>query len=138
MGVCYQLFGICFQTEYHGKRRKGAAGKAGEICVILLLMLNIWMADWYTRYSSYTFLIDLLGLFLYSEWFLEGTWIGKLFSIFLFYVGLFSCNFICMAAFRVLFSVPVGGVGDTGITMARLVSGDNEGSSFLVRNPCFA
>ena len=102
------VFWICFQTEYHGKRGKGAAGKAGGICVILLLKLNIWIADRYARYSSYTFLIDLLGLFQYSEWFLEGTWTGKLFSILLFYVGLFSCNFICMAAFRVLFSVPVG------------------------------
>ncbi|MCI9045781.1 MAG: GHKL domain-containing protein [Hungatella sp.] len=101
------VFWVYFQTKYHGKRIKGLAGKAGAACALLLLALNIWIADYYTKYSSYTFLVDLFTLFWYSEWFLAGKRSRKVFSIFIFYIGLFSCNFICMAVFAVVFSVPV-------------------------------
>lgn len=101
------IFWIFFEIRYHGEKRVGLSRQAGRICVVSCLTLNIWFADYYTLYSSYTFLIDLLVLILYSNWFLEGKWRDKIFSIFLFYIGIFSCNFICMALFRVIFSVPV-------------------------------
>lgn len=68
----------------------------GSVLAILLLLVNVSVADRVEVYSQYTFLSDFLITFLFAQIFLKGAWYWKAFLILLYNIALMGSNFLCV------------------------------------------
>lgn len=109
---------VWFQTQFHTSKKTGIKKMIAMSIAVLGLTANIWLADHFVLYSSYTFLVDFTILFLYSVLCLNGNLIWKAASILLFYIGMFACNFLCITVFSAGFHILPGQLIITG-TMLR-------------------
>lgn len=98
---------VGFQTWFHESRYTGWRKILFMSIPAGCLTLNIWIADYYVMYSSYTFLVDVLILMIYSALCLQDGWYWNLFSVMLFYLSLFTCNFFSMILFTKGFGAPL-------------------------------
>lgn len=96
---------VLFLLLFHKSKRTKPQLIAGTIISILMLVINIEITGNLVIYSSYTFLIDCTILFLYTQYFLHEKWYWKLFTILLYDICIFSCNFLCVVIFTNLFRV---------------------------------
>ncbi len=93
--VCESMMWILFLCMLCPEKRDKKIVAAGGTLAVLLLLLNITLADKVVVYSNYTFLNDFLITFLFAMVFLEGTWYWKVFLILFYNITLLGCNFLC-------------------------------------------
>lgn len=85
---------ILFLRLFCRPMRRKDVDVAGSALAVVLLMINIELADRVTAYSSYTVLADFLITFLYAMIFLMEKWYWKAFLILLFDMGLVISSFL--------------------------------------------
>lgn len=98
---------VLFLLLFHRSKRSISQTIVGTIASISALVVNIEIAGKLTIYSSYTCIIDVTILFLYVLYFLREKWYWKLFTILLYNICIFSCNFLCIVVFTNIFPVDV-------------------------------
>lgn len=98
---------VLFLLLFHKSKRAKPQMAVGTIASISALVMNIEITGRLAIYSSYTFLIDVAILFLYTLYFLQEKWYWKLFTILLYDICIFSCNFLCIVIFTNVFNIDV-------------------------------
>lgn len=107
---------IGFLLIFHKSKRTKVQIMAGSLFAIIGLIINIELISGSALYSSVTFWIDLGILILYSAYELEGKWYWKGFTILLYDICLFSCNFFCLLLFTTIFQIETNELIDAGGT----------------------
>lgn len=96
---------VIFQSSFHCFRKGKLKNTVGFIFTTMALMCNIQLADSVVMYSSYTAIVDFIILSFYSKICLNGNWKWKSFSILLYNICLFVCNYLCIVLFLKCFSI---------------------------------
>lgn len=104
---------VCFLLNFHTSKKSKTRVWAGSLLAIAGLIINIELLSGTVLYSSVTFLIDLGILMLYAVFVLEGTWYCKVFTILLYNICLFSCNFFCILFFTIVLQIEMKELIDT-------------------------
>lgn len=105
---------VAFQTRFHTFKETGCKARSAMLLGIVCLTLNIWIADRWILYSSCTFLIDCIILLIYSKLCLKGRLCEHLYSILLFYISLYTCNFLWISVGTYFRDIPANVFLDPG------------------------
>ena len=97
---------VIFQSSFHCFGKGKLKNAAGFVFTTMALMCNIQLADSVVIYSPYTVMVDFIILSFYSKICLKGNWKWKSFSILLYNICLFVCNYLCIILFLKCFLIP--------------------------------